>query len=79
MASKIKEIEKQVLQLPTHERALLARSLLHSSDQEDEEEDPDAELLWIEEMHRRYDAYKMGKNTAKPAEQVFQDARFNLQ
>ncbi len=79
MASKIKEIEKQVLQSTDARARIIGDKFLHSLDQEDEEEDPDAELLWIEEMHRRYDAYKMGKNTAKPAEQVFQDARFNLQ
>ena len=40
MASKIKEIEKQVLQLPTHERGIIGEKFFIAQIKEDEEEDP---------------------------------------
>jgi len=65
MALKLKEIEKTALRLSSHERAQLAEHLIHSLD---EEEDPEAEKLWIEEAERRYREYKEGKVKGKPAE-----------
>ena len=72
MLSKIKKIKEEVLRLPSHERALLAEHLISSLD---EEEDPEAERLWIEEAERRYKEYKEGKIKAKPAELVFKEVR----
>jgi len=72
MALKLKEIEKTALRLSSHERAQLAEHLIHSLD---EEEDPEAEKLWIEEAERRYREYKEGKVKGKPAELVFNEAR----
>jgi len=71
MALKLKEIEKTALRLSSHERAQLAEHLIHSLD---EEEDPEAEKLWIEEAERRYREYKEGKVKGKPAELVFNEA-----
>jgi len=69
---KAKEIEEQALQLPHRERAELIRQLIKSLD---EEEDIEAEKLWLEEAERRYKEYKKGKIKAKSAETVFKDAR----
>ena len=75
MPSKIKEIEEEALRLSSHERAKLAEHLISSLD---EEEDPEAERLWIKEAERRYKEYKLGKVKAKPSEKVFKDARLRL-
>ncbi len=44
MASKLKEIEENALQLSPPDRAQLAEHLIHSLD---DEEDPGAERLWV--------------------------------
>ncbi len=75
MASKLKEIEENALQLSLPDRAQLAEHLIHSLD---EEEDPEAERLWIEEAERRYREYKEGKVEGIPAELVFKKARLKL-
>lgn len=76
MPLKVKEIEKEAILLPSHERAQLAEYLIKSLD---EEEDPEAEKLWVEEAERRYQEYKEGKIKAKPAELVFKEARSKLE
>jgi len=76
MRSKIKGIEEEALKLPSHERAQLAEQLISSLD---EEEDPEAERLWIEEAERRYKEYREGKVKAKPADLVFKEARSKLE
>jgi putative addiction module component (TIGR02574 family) len=76
MSLKVKEIEEEALRLHPHERAKLAEHLIHSLD---EEEDPEAEKLWIEEAERRYREYKQGKVKTKPAELVFKEARSKLE
>jgi putative addiction module component (TIGR02574 family) len=75
MPAKIKKIEEEALRLPFYERALLAENLIRSLD---EEENPEAERLWIEEAERRYKEYKEGKVKAKPAESVFKEVRLKL-
>ncbi len=59
-------------QPPLSERAQLAEALLHSLEELDDAEN---ERLWVEEAERRYAAYKAGKTTARPADEVFQDLR----
>ncbi|HMF31402.1 MAG TPA: addiction module protein [Candidatus Lokiarchaeia archaeon] len=76
MASKIKEIEKEIFQLPPHERALLAKHIISTLDEG--EADPDADEAWKQEVRRRYDDYKEGKVKAKPAKQVLDEARKKL-
>jgi putative addiction module component (TIGR02574 family) len=78
MTSNIKDIEKKVMELSVHDRALLVRQILHSLE-EDENVDEDVEELWIKEAEYRYNQYKKGKITAKPADKVFQDAKANLE
>ena len=41
--------------------------------------DVDAEAVWLEEAERRYQAYREGKETAKPADQVYREAKSQLQ
>jgi putative addiction module component (TIGR02574 family) len=76
MRSKVKGIEEEALKLPSHERARLAEHLISSLD---EEEDPEAERLWVEEAERRYKEYREGKVKAKPADFVFKEARSKLE
>ena len=75
MPSKIKEIKEEILRLSSRERAQLAEILIKSLD---EEENPEAEKLWIEESERRYREYKQGKVKSIPAETVFKEVRSQL-
>ncbi|MEW6363553.1 MAG: addiction module protein [Acidobacteriota bacterium] len=75
MASRMQEIEEEALQLPADQRASLAERLISSLDQE---EDPEAERLWIEEAERRYRDYSAGKVVARLAESVLRDVRGRL-
>jgi len=76
MALKAKKIEEEALRLPSHERAQLAEHLINSLDKE---EDPQAEMLWLEEAERRYQKYKEGKAKVKQAGSVFKEARSKLE
>ena len=76
MTSNINEIGKKALKLSARDRALLIRQLLESLEGGEEEEN--AEELWIDEAKRRYDRYKQGKTSEKPANQVLKNAKANL-
>ena len=76
MTSNINEIGKQALELSARDRALLIRQLLESLEDGDDEEN--AEELWIDEAKRRYNLYKQGKTSERPANQVLDDAKANL-
>ena len=76
MPSKIQKIEKEVLLLPPQERAILAEHIIRSLD---DEEDPEAEQLWIAEAERRYKEYKEGKVKGRAASLVFKEARSKLE
>jgi len=76
MTSKINEIGKKALELSARDRALLIRQLLESLDDGDEEEN--AEELWIDETKCRYNRYKQGKTSEKPAKQVLENAKTKL-
>ncbi len=67
----LKEFERQALQLPLKERAALAEHLIASLDVP---EDAECERLWVEEAERRYQEYKNGSISSRPAEDVFRDA-----
>lgn len=71
MPKRLQDIEKDALQLSTHDRALLVEHLLATLDQEEEE---DIEEAWLQEAEKRYQAYRAGKMKARSAEQVFNDA-----
>ena len=76
MTSNINEIGKKALELSAHDRALLIRQLLESLEEGKEEEN--SEKLWIDEAKRRYNRYKQGKTSERPANQVLKDAKTNL-
>ena len=71
------QIEAGALELPTSERARLARRLIVSLDEE--VEDPtEVERAWEAEIQRRLDEYRAGKVQTTPAADVFSDARRRL-
>lgn len=72
MSAEIARLESEALRLPLRERARLAESLLASLDTP---EDAEAESLWAEEATRRADAFEAGRLSARPAADVFRDAR----
>ena len=75
MADPARELESKALQLPAKERARLAERLISSLDQET---DPDAEMLWLQEAERRLDELESGKVAGIPADRVFEKARSTL-
>ena len=75
MSKSVAQLEQEARHLPTQDRALLAQHLIASIDPG---EDVDAEAVWLEEAERRYQAYRKGTLAAKPAEQVFREAKSQL-
>ena len=75
MARTLAELEQEVLQLDPKEKAALARNIL---DDLDTVADENTERLWLEEAQRRYQAYVAGESKAKPAQEVFDNARRQL-
>jgi putative addiction module component (TIGR02574 family) len=72
MSPDLKECEATALRLPVAERAALAEHLIESLDLLDDTEN---EHLWVEEAERRYQAYKEGTISARPAAEAIRDAR----
>ena len=72
MSSDFEKCEAQALGLSSKERAILAEHLIASLDALDDAEN---ESLWLEEAARRYQGYKKGDISARPAEDVLRDAR----
>ncbi len=64
-----------ILQLPIRERALLARKIISSLD---EETDSNVENAWMEGITRRYEAYKQGKVKGIPINQSIQRIRVRI-
>ena len=75
MLPDMKECETQALKLQPKERAALAEHLIASLDELDDTEN---ERFWLEEADRRYQEYKKGNISARPAEGVLRDARSAL-
>ncbi|MBK5280821.1 MAG: addiction module protein [Nitrospiraceae bacterium] len=75
MSKSVAELEQEARHLPTQDRALLAQHLIASIDPG---EDVDAEAVWLAEAESRYQAYREGKLIAKPADQVFREAKSQL-
>ena len=75
MARKFGEIERDAMELSLQERALLVERLLATIDPG---EDVDAEESWLHEAERRYQEYRAGSISSKPAEQAFGDANKRL-
>ncbi|MCK5229455.1 MAG: addiction module protein [Desulfobulbaceae bacterium] len=75
MPMNLEECERQARQLPPTDRSVLIEHLIGSLDELDEAE---CERLWLEEAERRFQEYKAGNITSRPAEDVFRDARAKL-
>lgn len=75
MSKSVAELEREARRLSEQERALLAQHLIASIDPG---QDVDAEAAWLEESERRYQAYRQGKLTTKPVDQVFREAKSQL-
>ncbi|WP_035239660.1 addiction module protein [Desulfobacter vibrioformis] len=72
MPTILEEFENKAKSLPLKDRAALIESLISSLDELDETE---CEELWAQEADKRYQAYKAGTITSRPAKAVFSDAR----
>jgi putative addiction module component (TIGR02574 family) len=66
----IEELEIEVMQLPSDQRAKLAELLIASLD-----EDEEIEAAWMQEAERRLAEIDSGKAATRPAADVFADAR----
>jgi putative addiction module component (TIGR02574 family) len=75
MADSARELESEALKLSPKERARLAERLISSLDQET---DPEAQRLWLQEAERRLDELESGSVSGVPADQVFEKARSTL-
>ena len=75
MVRTLRDVEYDAMQLPLKERAILVEHMLATLDPGD---DVDAEELWLREAEKRYQEYRAGRITSKPAEQVFADVKNKL-
>ncbi len=75
MDATLENVEKEAFSLTAAERARLAMDLIKSLDNQD---DTDAEELWLQGAERRYREYREGNLPARPAEDVFRDAYAKL-
>ena len=73
--SNFDDLEKQARALSPKEKAALARVLI---DELDPVSDPGVEELWLEEAHRRYDAYRRGEMHSIPGDEAMARARSRL-
>jgi len=69
--SKLEQLETEVLELPTSQRALLAHKLIASLDARF---DDHCEQVWLEEAKRRDAELTGGKVVARPAAEVLREA-----
>ncbi|MEI6210912.1 MAG: addiction module protein [bacterium] len=72
MSPDLKECETTALKLSVADRAVLVEHLIESLDILDDAEN---ERLWVKEAESRYEAYKQGAFSARPAADAIRDAR----
>jgi len=76
MAQRLEEdLEAQALRLPEESRAKLAKVLLLSLTETDEEE---TDRVWAEEAERRYQELRRGEVEGQDSDEVFREARAHL-
>ena len=75
MTAEFARIEEEVHSLSAREKASLLRALIKDLDQAD---DKASEMLWVEEVERRYQSYQEGKIKAVPGDEAMQRARQRL-
>jgi len=69
--SPLEKMRMDALKLSARERAFLAKCLIDSLDQTEEQE---IEQMWLDEAERRLAAYGKGTIPARSASEVFADA-----
>ena len=72
MRRPLSDIEQDALALPARDRAALAEHLLATLDPG---VDVDAEEEWLSEAERRYQEYRAGRMTARPAAEALARVR----
>ena len=75
MALDTSELREEFDKLSPKQKAELARTLIDSLD---EGLDGDVEQIWLDEAARRYEAYRCGERSSRPAAEVFARARARL-
>ena len=75
MATELEQCEQHAKKLPLQERALLIKRLIEGLDDLDEQ---NLEQLWVQEAVRRFKEFEIGNIKARPAADVFRDARTRL-
>jgi putative addiction module component (TIGR02574 family) len=75
MAQDTSELRKELDKLTPKQKAELARTLIDSLD---EDLDENVEQLWLDEAARRYEAYRRGEMSSRPAVEVFARVRARL-
>ena len=75
MTRDISELREELDELSPKQKAELARTLIDSLD---EDLDENVEQLWLDEAARRYEAYRRGEISSRPAAEVFTRVRARL-
>ena len=75
MARDTSELREELDKLSPRQKAELARTLIDSLD---EDLDEDVEQIWIDEAARRFEAYRRGEMSSRPAAEVFARVRARL-
>ena len=79
MARPIEEIEKELFELSTEDRARVVRDLIASLDRDEQQLSPEEwESAWKAELLSRQQELATGKAKLVPAEEVFRQARKQL-
>ena len=75
MARDTLTLREELDKLSPKQKAELARTLIDSLD---EDLDEDVEQIWIDEAARRFEAYRRGEMSSRPAAEVFARTRARL-
>jgi putative addiction module component (TIGR02574 family) len=75
MGLPLKKLETEALELPSGERAELAKTLLVSLDDEPGDDPAEVERAWDAEIRRRLAELEAGTAELIPAEEVFTELR----
>jgi putative addiction module component (TIGR02574 family) len=70
MSSDLSKLAREAEKLSTKDRARLIRRLLSSLDRKD---DGDVEQAWLDEAEKRLLAYRNGKTTTRPGDEVIDE------
>ena len=70
MSEDLSKLEREAARLSTKDRARLIRHLISSLENKD---DGDIEQAWLDEAEKRLAAYRKGKASTRPGEEVFDE------